>query len=175
MVLGAGERAVQVLPGSEVTIAIETNKPVVQAKLMMASVVLQDAAAEPSGYRTTISPTETQLYHFHLVDEHGLEDKQPVRFSVRMLKDDPPHARLKMPMAGAMITAEAILPIDLEYTDTYGLATAELWFRVTREADSTEGAIELPEFVTRATSFSQSISWPVARSGVSAAPETGCC
>ena len=171
LVLGDGQRAAAVLPGSQVTIEVETNKPVVEARLMSGSEFVGEARRENERLRATVAPAETQLYHFHLVDEFGLEDRQPARFSVRITKDEPPHARLRIPMVGAMITPEAVLPIDLEFTDGYGLASAELTYRLMREGGPTEGGIELPDFVPRSTSFARSLAWPVAR--ISASPGEG--
>ena len=36
-----------------------------------------------------------------------------------------------MPGVGEMITPEAIVPVELEYADTYGLAAAELFYQIT--------------------------------------------
>jgi len=160
-----GERAAQVLPGSEVTFAIATNKPVAQATLMAGNKSIARAAQEGDRRVVAISPRDTQTYHFALVDEFGLEDKQPVRFAVRVIKDEPPRVRMKLPGVGEMITPEAILPIELEFADTYGLASAEVVFQVSRE-DAREGLIPLPTFRTSLITFSASLTWPLSSEAV---------
>jgi hypothetical protein len=176
-----GERAAQVLPGSEVTFTIATNKPVAQATLMagnkmIAPAILEGEAGWPTSFgggggddrehhAVTISPKDTQTYHFSLVDLFGLEDKQPVRFAVRVIKDEPPRVRMKLPGVGEMVTPEAILPIELEFSDTYGLAGAELVFQVSRE-DAREGSIPLTTFRPYLTTFSASLTWPLSSEAV---------
>ncbi len=185
--LGDGERAAQVLHGSEVTFTIETNKPVAQATLMAGNKAVSQAellaknaptdglqpddtlrrsvASSLGHISTTIFPTETQTYHFALVDEFGLEDKQPVRFALRVIKDEAPRVRMKLPGVGEMVTPEAILPIELEFADTYGLAGAQLVFQVTRE-DAREGSIPLTTFKPYLTTFSTSLTWSVSSEAV---------
>ncbi|MDO8630728.1 MAG: hypothetical protein Q7R41_09560, partial [Phycisphaerales bacterium] len=169
-----GQRAVQVLPGSEVTIRIRMNKPVAKATLMAGETAIADRNQDPRSddlgrptdrHAVTIMPRETQTYHFALVDDVGLEDRQPARFSVRMLKDDPPRARMRAPGVGEMITPEAIVPVELEYADTYGLAVAELFYQITH--DSTQaGSIELSGFKPDMTTYATSLKWSVSSAGV---------
>lgn len=156
-----GQRAAQVLPGTEVAIWIDTNKPVTSATLMAGKEAVADAVLDGERYRATVMPTQTHTYQFGLVDDVGLENRRPVNFSIRMLKDEPPRARIKLPGVGDMITVEAILPITLEITDTYGLATAELVYQVLGEG-SREDLISLPTFKPKMTTFATELTWPVA-------------
>jgi hypothetical protein len=194
--LGDAERAAQILPGSSVTIRIETNKPVTQATLMAGRNIVADAepsvvpsSAEPvpneagkpaplqdwkplsqadERFSVTVSPLESHTYHFALVDEVGLENRRPVRLSLRVIVDDPPRARLKLPGVGDMITPEAVLPIEVECADTYGLAAAELAYQIAREGTEEEGLIPLPTFKPHLTMFTTSLSWPVSTEGLQA-------
>ncbi len=158
--LGDGQRAAQVIPGTLVTLSVRTNKPVVSAALMAAHDSVTTATRDGDRWVATFSPLETHTYHFALVDEVGLENRRPVRFSLRVIPDEPPRTHLTLVGAGEMITPEAILPIEVEYTDAYGLATAELVHRLSREG-ATEGLVAIPSFAPHATSFSTSVNWPV--------------
>ncbi len=160
LTLGDGQRAAQVLPGSQVTLRVETNKPVRQATLMAGRDAVGEATPEGDGYAVTFAPTETHTYHFAMVDEVGLENRQPVRFSLRVVSDEPPRARMKLLGVGDMITPEAILPIEVEFADTYGLATVELIYETSREG-AQESLIPLPGFGPRSTNFKMTLSWPV--------------
>ena len=171
--LGDGERAAQVLPGSDVTFTIAANKPIAQAVLMAGNKTVAPAVADGERHVVTISPKDTQTYHFSLVDEFGLEDKQPIRFALRVVKDEPPRVRMKLPGVGEMVTPEAVLPIELEFADTYGLASAELVFQVTRDGARDqggsvlrEGSIPLATFRPHLTTFSTSLTWSVSSEGV---------
>ena len=159
--LGDGQRVAQVLPGSEVTIRIETNKPVTQSTLMAGRDVVTAAQRDGNGYQATFAPDETHTYHFALLDEVGLENRRPARFSIRVVADEPPRLRLTLPGVGGMITPQAMLEMELEFTDTYGLATTEAVYRTSRE-NADDGSIPLPTFTPGTTSFSTSVIWPVA-------------
>ena len=158
--LGADERTAEILPGSTATISITTNKPVTRATLMAGSRIVAEAASEGEHYVVTIAPTQSHTYHFALVDEVGLENRKPVSFSLRIIDDEPPHVRLKLPGVGDMITPEAVVPIELEFADTYGLAGVELVYRVSNDEERT-GSIALSGFQPHSTTFSTSVNWKV--------------
>ena len=201
LTLGDGQRAAQILPGSDVNIRIETNKPVTRVTLMAGSEtiaeVLPSSRTPPAieagpehsegpgtqplkqtnrRFAVTISPLKTHTYHFALLDEVGLENRRPVRLSLRVIVDEPPRARMKLPGVGEMITPQAVLPIEIECADTYGLATVELAYNASREptpaptAEDTshERLIPLPSFKPYLTRFTTSLAWPVATEGLEA-------
>lgn len=159
--LGDGQRAAQVLPGTVVDITVRTNKPVVTAELRAGD----ESAAEVRGGTVELSTSlrimETQTYHFHLVDEHGLEDRQPARFPLRVVRDDPPTVRMKLPGVGEMITPEAVLMLELEFADNYGLSLAGVTYEVAREGFS-EKTMPLPDLAPQATTLTTSLSWAAA-------------
>ena len=159
--LGDGQRSARVLPGSNITIWIQTNKPVTRATLMANRDVVAETVRDGDRHVATYSPRESHTYHFALVDEVGLENRRPVRFSVRVTPDEPPRARMKLVGAGDMITPRAILPIEVECTDTYGLATTELLYKTSREGQD-EATIPLPTFKPSVTTFAADVEWPIA-------------
>ena len=163
--LAESERSTQVLPGTEVTITVQTNKPIAKATLMNANKSVVAAEVNGSTVSAKHTPAETQTNHFFLLDEFGLEDKQPARFALRVVKDEPPRVRLKLPGAGEMITPEAILPVELEFADTYGLAAARLFYTVTRD-DTRQGEIVGLGFEPHLTTFSTSLRWTVGEQAV---------
>lgn len=158
-----GDRAAQFLPGSQVAFYLETNKPIEKATLMAGGEVVAPAPPKGSGYIVEFIPKATQVYHFKLLDALGFESKDEVKFALRLMKDEPPRVRLTVTGAGEMITPQAVLPLQVEYADTYGLATAELVYRLTHE-DAAQDLIPLPNFVPRALTFSTSLDWPAGAS-----------
>ncbi len=183
----SGERSAEAIIGSKVTIDIHLNKAAVYANLMagqeqIATAQAQIAAAENDDryeegsdgegsdrggrdWTVTISPDETRTYHFSLEDEIGLANKRPVRIAVRVLKDSPPRVSMKVLGAGDLITAAAIFPLELSFTDTYGLASAELSYQIVRK-ESTPVVESLDGFTPGMKVFDTTRSWPVATAGV---------
>ncbi|MHC4067672.1 MAG: hypothetical protein ACYSUI_24655, partial [Planctomycetota bacterium] len=158
--LADGQRSLEVLPGSEVSLAVVTNKPVQSATLMSGADRVGEAALDELAWRVTFDPTETQTLHFALIDELGLENKRPARFALRMLKDESPRVRLKLPGVGDMATEAAVLPVELSITDDYGLAEAELVYQITREGEA-ERTLELPGFGRGGQRYDAPIEVPV--------------
>ncbi len=160
-----GQRAAQILRGSEVTLRIGTNHPVTRAALMMGDQPIADAVQDGDGYKTTISPMETHTYHFRLTDEAGLENREIMRLSLQVVKDEPPRIRMKLPGVGDMITPVAILPIELSCEDALGLATAEMVFQFARETTE-EQVLVPPSFRPKMTTLTANLTWPVASTGL---------
>jgi hypothetical protein len=131
--LQEGRRAVETVQGSIVDISIRTNKPVESANLVVGRDLVAEATGSGDAWSVRFQPQETCTYQFALLDELGLENKQPARFSVRLVKDESPRVRMKLPALGDLVTRRAVLPIELEFSDDYGLARAELVCRIDRE------------------------------------------
>ena len=165
--LADGERSAKILRGTKVTLRIETNKPVVRATLQAGTSTIAEALRDEAGYRVSFSPEASHTYSFALADESGLTNRKPVSFSLRLIKDQPPGVRIKLPGVGDMVTPQAVVPIELAFSDTYGLSTVELAYRIAGN-EKRHGKIDLPEFVARMPTFSTSVQWPVA--AVSALP-----
>jgi hypothetical protein len=110
---------------------------------------------------------ETRTYYFALLDEAGLENRQPARFTLRLVPDEPPRVRMKLPGAGELITPEAVLPIEIESVDTYGLAGTELVYQIVRE-NVEGGRAALPGFRPGVKTFRTRLDWPVSSVGLAA-------
>ena len=162
--LGDGERSASMLVGSEVTIAAETNKPIVSAVLMSGDEPIVQASRDDGLHIASVMPVRTTTYHYELLDEDGFQNRQPVRIAVRIVKDEPPHVRMRVGGAGDMITPDAVLPVEVECADAYGLATVELTYQVLREGEQ-EQRVPLPSFIAGAKRFSARPDWSASASG----------
>lgn len=123
---GSHPTMVEALLGSVLIYRIETNKPVTSVELFRGHERVVAGLQDETGWSTQIRPDKSHTYHFRMVDEVGLENRNPMRFSVRVVADREPIARLKLPGVSDMVTPLAQLPLQLEFSDRYGLASAEL-------------------------------------------------
>jgi len=160
-VLPDDRRSVALLPGSELVLGIQTNKPVTRATLMAGEEQIADALGNGAAWRIALRPDRTRTVHFALVDEAGLENRRPVRFAVRMLKDRPPQARVRLAGAGDLVTTDAVLPVELTLSDDYGLATADLVYTIGREGQL-EHPVEIPGFRPGLRRHQERVDLPVA-------------
>lgn len=155
------QRAVETLLGSEVTLDIRLNKPVESADLVAGSSVVKQARGADDAWSVTIAPRESRTYQFALLDALGLENKRPARISVRIVKDNAPRVRMRILGVGDVITPHAILPLEMSFSDTYGLAEAEMVYTISRE-EAEPSILALDEFKPGATKFDSTMRWPVA-------------
>ena len=171
--LRAGQTVAEALRGSEVRIEVETNKPIAQAELRRGNTVVRSLPEAAGQDRMTVhfTPNESGTYHFRLTDDYRLVNRRPVRFTVRITADRPPRVRLRIPGLGDMVTPDAVLPMSLEMTDTYGLGSAELVHRITAGAAPTtqpttapsgEATQPLEGFEVAGRNFSTSLNFALA-------------
>lgn len=160
IVLGDGQRAADFLPGTVVTINATTNKPVVTATLMADHDEVAKVEPFADTFVVEFIPEASTTYHFSLVDEVGLSNRRPTRLALRMIQDDPPHVRLKILGVGEMVTPDAVLAIEIDVSDTYGLAVVEITHERGGEEPS-QGTIALPRFKPGSDHFAESLAWPV--------------
>jgi len=159
--LPLGQRAFETLRGSHVDLHVKLNKPVEQAVLMAGQSIVQSARGSADQWSVSFDPVDTRTYHFHLADELGLENKRPLQISIRTLKDEPPRVRMKIIGVSDVITPQALLPIEVSCSDTFGLSKAEMVYKIGREG-SKPVTVKLPGFKTQMKKFDANLSWPVA-------------
>ncbi|MEE8169290.1 MAG: hypothetical protein V3T70_01970 [Phycisphaerae bacterium] len=139
--LARGQTGGDIASGSSIRIEAHMNKPVRSARLRGEDRDL--GPAESQGERrwtADVTPRRTGSFRFELVDEFGFENTDPVRFAFRLIPDRPPSVRLQLPGVGLMILPGAVLPIDAELEDNWGLASAKFEFLVDRIDAATQPA-----------------------------------
>ena len=168
--LRPGQTVAEVLRGSGIRFVIRTNKPVVQARLMRQIQGQEETITQAQRIRdcelvADDVPPASATYYFHMLDESGLsnlsERVPPVRMSVRLVADKPPRVKMKVKGAGDMITTDALLPIEADFADSYGLATADLVVSLGRD-NTAPTAEPLPGFEPGTKTFAQAMNWSAA-------------
>jgi hypothetical protein len=163
-------RAVELLRGGTLEITADVSKPLAGAALTREQAVLVELGPVETRLETAIVPVDSQTYHFALRDHDGLTNVRPLRFSVRVVEDATPEVRMLTPRVGNLVTMRAVLPIDLNFTDDWGLARAELAYRHSGAGGALRRSA-LPGFTPRATEFATELAWAVADAGASIGDE----
>ncbi len=169
--LRAGQTVAQALRGSRIGFRIRTNRPVADIRLIRQAGERQQevGAVTRAGEREFTAedlPPASSIYWFQMTDALGLsnvsERSRPVQITVRLTADPPPSVKMRVRGAGEMIVPEAVLPLEMEFADTYGLASAALTVRAQKEnAVPTTQPIEGFEPGTK--TFRRSLDWVPAR------------
>ena len=165
--LRAGQTVAQVLKGSRVGLRITTNRPIADIHLLRQTGD-QPAEAGPvtrlgdQEFTAEDQPPASATYHFRMTDVLGLsnvsERSRPVQISVRLMADTPPTVKMRIKGAGEAILPEAVLPIEVDMSDAYGLSSASLAARPVKEGVApTTQPIEGFEAGTK--TFRRSFDW----------------
>ncbi len=165
--LRVGQTVAEALKGSRIRLHIKTNKPLTKAVLVRQTTGKETevGAAERISeleYSGTDLPDATATYHFVMTDGTGLtnvsERVPPVRMSVRLVADRPPRVKMRIKGVGEMITPEAILPIETDFSDVYGLASARLVYELSRK-DFKPVTEPIAGFEAGTKTFAHAIDW----------------
>lgn len=159
--LPEGQRAVEVLKGSVISITATLNKTASTVTLMAGQERIAACEGVGTTWSATFSPDATRTYQFDIADEMGLRNKRPVRFSIRIAKDAAPRVRLKVAGASDMITPKARLPLEFSISDEFGLADVQLIHRITGP-DGDTGSAPVRDFTSGMTKFDVKTIWDVA-------------
>ncbi|GJM24688.1 MAG: hypothetical protein DHS20C16_11030 [Phycisphaerae bacterium] len=158
--LPSGQRACEIYSGSVVSIRAITSKPLASARLMNGTEVLGELETQDQTITASVTPTESQTLHFDMTDLDGLSNVRPMRFSIRLLKDNPPQVKLSFAHVGNMATLAAKIPVEIEMTDDLGLGTADLLYRIDNP-DAAQQSVELSDFNPRSKQYASQFDWPV--------------
>lgn len=162
--LPSGQRACEIYPGSVVSIRALTSKPLANALLMNGTEVLGELEPQDLTVTASVTPNESQTLHFYMTDLDGLTNVRPMRFSIRLLKDNPPQVKLLFAYVGNMATPAAKIPVEIDMSDDLGLGTADLLYRIDNP-DAAQQAVELPDFKPRSKQYATQFDWPVKSTG----------
>ena len=172
--LRIGQTVAEVLKGSSIRLRIKTNRPVREATLMRDVAGGQSVEIGPAQRATadTFSaverPAETTVYHFRLVDRDGLSNEseraRPVQITVKLVADRPPRVKMQVKGVGEMVTPAARLPINVDFSDDYGLAAVSLVYAAA-EQPATRPAESIPGFEPGPRRFQSDLVWVPATHG----------
>ncbi len=136
--LESGEGSYYVLAGGTLEISGRANKPLSGAKLMLGNDPLGALVRDPDDPRRfsrTLGPADLQsgVYGIELRDTEppdGLLSRRPMRFSLRVMPDQPPTARAELMGIGDLVLAGAVVPMTCQFTDDYAVTDAQLRWRI---------------------------------------------
>jgi hypothetical protein len=142
----------RILSGSQLAIRIKSNKPVkntaardrpfnrvtlqtkggsVDIPLMIQGGDRQTLVAEDSGNPDIPVPNDARGLSIHLVDDDGLQTKDPAVYGIQMIPDLPPTLRITYPDRKEQLsTARARLVVGVDASDDFGLGRLMLHYRV---------------------------------------------
>jgi hypothetical protein len=164
--LARGRTLVEALAGSQVRVEAILNKPAAAVEWIGSEAKVSRSASDPLVLTAEFPLAESHSCWFSLTDELGLSNRNPVRFSLRVLPDETPRLTLQLEGAGEMVTPEALLPLAVDAQDDFGLAGLAVEYVVFRGEASETGHIAWPTFAPGTPHFQAAQRWPVAAAAV---------
>ncbi len=120
--------------GSSLAIRGRTNKPLHSGTVAInggSAVAVESIEAET--LLTRIDDLRANaLLEFSLEDTDGIANRQPVRLDLEIVNDQPPTVGARLDGIGTAITPIAVLPVQGEVTDDYGLVDVRFRFATAR-------------------------------------------
>jgi hypothetical protein len=93
--------------------------------------VRKDAQGRPRVFSGSFEVTDVSSeYELRLGAENGLSNRDPIRFTVKGLKDEPPRITVQDPLGDEFITELCERPLEIKVEDDYGVARIVLEYRV---------------------------------------------
>lgn len=124
------QTVLELLAGSTLEIEARFNRPVASARFVgTGDEVAPCVPLGPDRVRVEWSAPVSGSYVFELVDHNGLDNRRPVRYTLKVVPDQPPVVRIAAPDVGQSITPTAELPLELAFEDTYGLGAVFLYLQ----------------------------------------------
>ena len=122
------------LPGSEVRIAVQSNRPLSRGELRISpeagdprTLVAQPAADAPTGVAWQFVLREAGSLRLRVVDVQGERSAAEISAPLVLLEDRQPFVRIAQPMAESFSTPDIVMPVVVEAEDDYGVSSLQLY------------------------------------------------
>ncbi len=115
-----GTTTIEALVGSTARISVLTSKPLKSASFVVrGNEVLADIGNDQQTVTATVELQEEGLFQWwlELEDEDGIRNPRPVRYDLRVTRDEPPTAYFDLPGEDTQVTPTAVVPIHVIATD----------------------------------------------------------
>jgi hypothetical protein len=124
---GSGPHSV--LFGSQLGIAVQTNKPVTRAELLLGEQIFPMNAVDSAEtqFELLIPPAEDSAgvqggqYEIVLVDQTGLKNTRTSKFTIKVKEDQPPKVRATLLGISGLAVPRGMVPVSYHAVDEYGL------------------------------------------------------
>jgi hypothetical protein len=138
------QTVLEVLKGATVRIEADVNKPLRSARFVGPNGEAGSTTlARPNALVVDLSEPVAGVYVFELVDLDGWDNRRNLRYTLKVVPDLAPTVRAVARDVGDAVTPNAEIPIELSFTDTYGLSRVAL---MTQRGEDPPGEVALGEF-----------------------------
>ena len=134
------------IPGSELTLTLISNKVLKSASLYLASgrkmrLTVQNKTA--SGQFTVFNADE---FHFTVFDENDVSNTDPMTYKIRLIPDSYPVCQLISPDSDIELTEAMEIPLGIRIADDFGFSKALIRYRLIKQFTPDMSIVDSLEF-----------------------------
>ena len=134
---------VEALPGSRLELTMRASKILSEGWLIFTPSGADSTSADSIPFDVRGQSGTTQMgvyiegrYHIRLRDIKGHQDRDPVTYRIRLLRDELPTVRIVFPDADIELGEDMTLPLQIEADDDFGISRLQLAFQKIGEDSS---------------------------------------
>jgi hypothetical protein len=120
-----------VLKGTIVALHIEATKPLAQASMVQGDGTRRFLEVREGSGRIRFKALSDLSYEIHLKDDAGLENAEPVRYSLHVTRDADPRIAIEIPGTNLDVAGSEDLQVIVRVSDDYGFSRLRLAHRLT--------------------------------------------
>lgn len=121
---------VTALPGTRLDIAVEASKQLARAELVFSDSTTLSLAVNGTKAGGALLLHRARTYHVRLTDPEGVQNADPIEYTLRLLTDAPPAVAILSPGANIDVAGDEQLPMLFRLTDDYGIERLRLAHRL---------------------------------------------
>ncbi len=121
------------LIGTEVELSIWASKPLRGAFLILGDGTKIKATLENRTARLGFEIKKDDTYHIRLLDLEGLENSEPIEYSIYALKDESPVVRVAYPGSDTDLGDNMVQPLTIEASDDFGISKMNIIWRLNED------------------------------------------
>jgi len=135
--------------GSKISFNLEANKPIRKAIMIFNSEtsitdsngIVSETVSKSDTLNLTISNNNANLfytirksgyYFFKLYDNNGIENENPIKYSIIATADNNPNINLINPIENVQLSENALIQIDTEIMDDFGFSSLKLNYKLVK-------------------------------------------
>lgn len=121
---------VTALRGTRIALSVESNKPLAEAWLLFSDSTSTQLTVNGTKAAGTMGLLKERQYTIHLKDEEGMPSTDAIEYSLKIVPDAYPTAKIVFPGANMDIAENTQLNMLYRITDDYGFTSLRLAYRL---------------------------------------------
>lgn len=121
---------ISALPGSRIEVSMEASRDLSDAVIMFGDSSQIKMRVDETNASTLFSVYKASSYSISIKDNQGVENSDPIRYSIEPLSDRPPEIELISPVENIKLGTDGRVAVISKISDDYGFTSLQLKYRL---------------------------------------------